>query len=391
MSKIKILYVITKLELGGAQKQLLELIFNLDKDRYSIFLFTAREGILIKDAESISHLKIKKSFFLERPINPLRDIFALIELYLFIRKIKPQIVHTHSSKAGILARWAARFAKVKIIIHTVHGWSFNDYQFWLLRLIFIQLERITAYFTTKLIVVSYYDKEKGLKNKIGRENKYVIIRYGINYKDFDIEPDLNLKKELKIEQKDLIVGMIACFKPQKGIFDFVKSAYRVVQEFPEVKFLLVGDGILRPKIEKLIKKLKLKEKFILTGWRRDIPQLLSIMDIFVLTSLWEGLPIVVLEAKASKKPVVATDTGGIREIIRDSTNGFLVRCGDIEMIANRILLLLKDKELKKRLSENSKKTWEHRFSLFQMIKDTDSLYKQLIGLIFKLTFVKLSL
>jgi len=376
MSKIKILYVITKLELGGAQKQLLELISNLDKDRYSIFLFTAREGILVKDAESIPHLKIKKSFFLERPINPLRDIFALIELYLFIRKINPQIVHTHSSKAGILARWAARFAKVKIIIHTVHGWSFNDYQFWFFRLIFIQLERITAYFTTKLIVVSYYDKEKGLRNKIGRENKYVIIRYGINYKDFDIEPDLNLKKELKIEQKDLVVGMIACFKPQKGIFDFIKSAYRVAQEFPQVKFLLVGDGTLRPKIEKLIKKLKLKEKFILTGWRRDIPQLLSIMDIFVLTSLWEGLPIVVLEAKASKKPVVATDTGGIREVIKNLEDGFLVSCGKIEEIAQKITLLLK--KISKKIKENNRYFFDNRFSLIQMLKDTDELYDRLL-------------
>jgi glycosyltransferase involved in cell wall biosynthesis len=378
MSKIKILYIITKLELGGAQKQLLELIRNLDKDKYTIFLFTAREGILIKDAESIPCLKIKKSIFLERPINPLRDIFALIEIYLFIRKIKPQIVHTHSSKAGILGRLASRFAKVKIIIHTVHGWSFNDYQFWLLRWFFIGLERLTAQFTTRLIVVSHYDRDKGLRNKIGTEDKYVLIHYGINYEDFDIEPDLNLKKELKIDQRDLVVGMIACFKPQKGIFDFIKSAYRVAQEFPQVKFLLVGDGILRPKIEKLIIRFKIEDKFILTGWRRDIPKILSIMDIFVLTSLWEGLPIVVLEAKASKKPVVATDTGGIREIIKNLNDGFLVNRGKIEEIAQRIILLLKDKRMREKIKETTKFSLDHRFSLSQMLKDTDGLYNQLL-------------
>ncbi len=127
MPKINILYVITKLELGGAQKQLLSLINGLNKEKYNIFLFTARDGLLLNEAQILAKVTLKKSRFLERPINPLKDVLALIELYNFIKINKIQIVHTHSSKAGILGRIAAKFAKIKVIIHTVHGWSFHDF------------------------------------------------------------------------------------------------------------------------------------------------------------------------------------------------------------------------------------------------------------------------
>jgi hypothetical protein len=186
--------VITKLELGGAQKQLLSLITRLDKERFNIFLFTAQDGLLIKEASSITGLTIKKSRYLERPINPLKDLLALIEIYKFIKKNNIDIVHTHSSKAGILGRFVARLAKVKFIIHTVHGWSFNDYQPLFMRSVFIGLERLSARFTHKLIVVSYYDRKKGLKNRIAREDKYRLIRYGIEYTEF-ISGDQKIKEE----------------------------------------------------------------------------------------------------------------------------------------------------------------------------------------------------
>ena len=128
MHKTNLLYIITKLELGGAQKQLLSLIKGLDKQVYNIFLFTAKDGLLIKEALALDGLILNRSRFLERKINPLKDLLALIEIYGFIKKNRIQIVHTHSSKAGILGRLAAGLAKTKIIIHTVHGWSFHDYQ-----------------------------------------------------------------------------------------------------------------------------------------------------------------------------------------------------------------------------------------------------------------------
>ncbi len=377
MQKVNLLYVITKLELGGAQKQLLSLITRLDKERFNIFLFTAQDGLLIKEASSITGLTIKKSRYLERPINPLKDFLALIEIYKFIKKNNIDIVHTHSSKAGILGRFVARLAKVKFIIHTVHGWSFNDYQLLFMRSMFIGLERLIAQFTHKLIVVSCYDQQKGLKNRIGDEDKYKLIRYGIEYTEF-ISGDQKIKEEFGINSTDLIVGMISCFKPQKSPQDFIKLSFLVNRILPNVKFLLVGDGILRNQVKKLINKFQLQNKVILTGWRRDIPRILSAIDVFVLTSLWEGLPISVLEAIAFSKPVVATNTGGIEEIVVEGKNGFLVQPCDIKSLSERLTVLLRNENLRKDMGQNAKGLFDFNFSVENMVKNNQDLYENLI-------------
>lgn len=376
--KIKLLYVITKLELGGAQKQLLALIRGLDKERFITFLYTAKNGLLVEDALRIPCLKLKRSRFLERPIHPLKDFLAIIDLYIFIKMNRIDIVHTHSSKAGILGRLTARLAGVRVIVHTVHGWSFNDYQPLIKRKLFLWLEKIAAGFTDTLIVVSDYDKKRGLNNHIGKSYQYQLIRYGIDYPELDRVKGQNLKKELRMDPNNLLVGMISCFKPQKSPQDFIRLAYLVNQIIPEVKFILVGDGILRRDIEKLIDKFKLQNNVILTGWRRDIPDILSGIDIFVLTSLWEGLPISVLEAMGSKKPVVATTTGGIAEVIIENKTGYLVPPGDAKGMSERLAGLIKDENLRKVMGENAKKSLSINFRLENMVKQNQGLYQNLI-------------
>jgi len=378
MSRINLLYVITKLELGGAQKQLLSLITHLNKERFNLFLFTAQEGLLLPEALSINGITLKKSRCLERAINPLKDFLALIEIYRFIKKNNIEIVHTHSSKAGILGRFAARLAKVKIILYTVHGWSFNDYQPRLLRRLFIWLERICAKFTHKIIVVSHYDKQKGLDNHIGEANKYSLIRYGIDYTEF--QPKVQtLRQELGISSNALVIGMVACFKPQKSPQDFIMLA-SLVRDIPkDLRFILVGDGVLGKKVERLISKFNLKKQVILAGWRRDIPRLLSIIDVFVLTSLWEGLPISVLEAMASSKPVVATHTGGIQEVVIEGKTGFLIPPRNIKEMAKRLVLLLKDENLRRNMGENARQSLNFNFTLTNMVKNTENLYGDLMS------------
>ncbi len=377
MQRINLLYVITKLELGGAQKQLLSLIDHLNKEKFRPFLFTAKDGLLIPEASSINGLTIKKSRWLERPISPLKDLLALIEIYLFIKKNNIGIVHTHSSKAGILGRLAARLTKVKIIVHTVHGWSFNDYQPNGERLFFIWLERLSAQFTDKLIVVSNYDKQKGLDNRIGKENQYSLIRYGIEYAEFGIK-DQNIRRELGINTNDLVVCMVSCFKPQKSPQDFIRLAFLVNKALPDARFLLVGDGILRKKIERLIRKFNLEKQVTLTGWRRDIPRILSAIDVFVLTSLWEGLPTSALESMASSKAIVSTHTGGVAEIIVEGKVGFLVLPGDINKMSERLVVLLKDNNLRMQMGQNARESLNFDFALTNMIDNSQNLYENLI-------------
>jgi len=376
MHRINLLYVITKLELGGAQKQLLSLINKLDKTKFKLFLFTAQDGSLLSEALSITGLTVKKSKWLERPINPIKDLLALIEIWRFIKRNNIAVVHTHSSKAGILGRLAAGLAKVKVILHTVHGWSFNDYQLRWIRLFFVWLERLTAGFTDRIIVVSNYDRQKGLDNCIGTQNQYTLIRYGIDYTEFSLK-DQAIRKELGLNTNDLVVGMIACFKPQKSPQNFVKLAFLTKKVLPEVKFLLVGDGISRKKIERLIRKFNLQKQVILTGWRRDIPRIMSAIDVFVLTSLWEGLPITVLEAMASNKPVVATHTGGIGEVIKEGNSGFLVSPGDTNKMSESLTVLLKDANLRKQIGQSARESLDFNFALTNMIRKNEDLYEDL--------------
>lgn len=380
MRKFNLLYLITKLELGGAQKQLLSLIRYLDRDRYNIFLITSKRGLLVEEALSIDGLRVNRLSSLARPINPLKDILAFVVIYNFIKRNKIDIVHTHSSKAGILGRWAAKLAGVNMIVHTVHGWSFNDYQNLLLRQFYIALERFTAKITDKLIVVSNIDMDRGIRKYIGEQTKYILIRYGINHGEFinNLEDNVKIRREIGLNDNEFLVGMISCFKPQKAPLDYIKLAASVRKFYPQTKFILVGDGILRRKIEKLIDKFNLRGNIILTGWRRDIPRILSAIDVFVLTSLWEGLPIAVLEAMVSSKPVVTTNTGGVSEIVKHGENGFLVPCRDIEAMKEKIFDLLKDAEFRYRIGRRAKQDLNSDFRIEGTVRQIQSLYEYLI-------------
>jgi glycosyltransferase involved in cell wall biosynthesis len=377
MQRIKILLVITKLELGGAQKQLLKLIAGLDKIRFEPYLFTAEEGLLIPDAEAVPGLEIKKSKYLERSLNPLKDILAFLEIRAFIKSNKIDIVHTHSSKAGILGRWAARSAGVKNIIHTVHGWSFNDYQHPAQKNALIALEKTAAKFTSRLIVVCQHDKICGLKNRIGKEAKYSIITYAIRHEEFSLNRK-GAKEELGFSPQHLVVGMVSCLKPQKSPQDFIRLAYLGRDIVPQLRFVLVGDGPLRKDVERLIDKLNLEKQVLLVGWRRDIPRLLAAFDILALTSLWEGLPIVALEAMAASLAVIVTDTGGVAEVVRDGETGFLVLRGDIVGMRQRLALLLKDAALREKLGEAARNSIASSFHLGEMVRKHADLYSALI-------------
>ncbi|MCM8780969.1 MAG: glycosyltransferase, partial [Candidatus Omnitrophica bacterium] len=246
------------------------------------------------------------------------------------------------------------------------------------RRLFVFLEKLAARFTHKLIVVSLYDKEKGLRNHIGKEEQYLLIRYGIDYKEFTSVRPYN-KAEFGIKNQELLVGTISCFKPQKAPLDFIHLAHLVKQSLPNTKFILIGDGILRSKIERLIKRLHLKDEVILTGWRRDISRLLSMIDVFVLTSLWEGLPVSILEAMASSKPVIVTNTGGVAEIIREGRTGLLVSPRDIQGMAKRLITLLQNRDLMQRMGREAKESLGNEFTVESMTNRTIDLYQIIRG------------
>lgn len=380
---IKVVHIITKLELGGAQQNTLYTVSRLNKNKFIPILITGSDGLLIDDAKRLS---IEAHFLpsLVREINPVKDIQALLDIRRLLLSIKsssqsPIIVHTHSSKAGIIGRWAAFFAGVPVVIHTYHGYGFNDYQSILKRGLFIFLERLTAKITTRFIAVSKNNIEKGINAGIFRSNDVELIRSGIDISEFmDVRIDkAKKKKELGVEPDKPLVGMIACFKPQKAPLDFIKAARHVHQKMPDVKFIVAGDGDLRPAMEDLINSLGLMDKIRLLGFRRDIPEIMKCLDVFVLTSLWEGLPRVIVQAFAAGIPVVATAVDGSSEVVKNGVNGFLVKPGDVEGIAEKIVhILQKPNGFKFQISDF--KSILDEFDIDLMVRQQERLYMGLI-------------
>lgn len=377
LKKLRILHIITRLELGGAQKNVLDIVTLLDKNRYEIYLVSSDKGYLVKDARALPGIKTILLSSLARPINLFADIVTLFKLAFLFKKEHIALVHTHSSKAGVLGRWAAKLSGVSLIVHTIHGWSFHDHLNFLTKSFYTFLERITAKFTDRLIAVSRSDIQKGLRSAIGRVDKYALIRYGIERQKFlDCNIDIvQKKKQLGLNVDSPVVGMVACFKPQKAPQEFVRAASLVIKRNPKAQFLLVGDGVLRKRIECLIVDLNLKENFLLTGWRQDIAQILACLDVLVLSSLWEGSPRVLLEAMCSKLPIVAYNVDGVREVIKDGVNGFLVRPKDFTALAERINRLIEDEDLLKKMGMRGfNMVMNNGYQAEQMLKDLDDLY-----------------
>jgi len=377
--KLNVLHTITKLELGGAQENTLYTLQKLNRKKYSLFLVANDEGILLEKAKRMKDVELFFIPELARPISPLKDFIALIKLFHFCRREKIDIIHTHSSKAGIIGRWAARLAKVPIIIHTIHGWGFYPRQNLLKRRLFIFLEKITGRITDRLVAVSGANIETGIENGIGSKEKYALIRSGIKPSRFhNVKVDIaEKKKELGLEEDTKVVAMIAPFKPQKAPLDFVKMANQVIIKKPDTQFLLIGDGGLRPEIERSIKELNLEKKVILAGWRKDIPQLLKVLDILVLTSRWEGLPRVFPEAMASGLPIVANKVDGAPEAIEEGMNGFLTSVGDIRGMAGKIISLLDNPEMAKEMGRKGREKVFPEFDIDLMVEKINDLYQEL--------------
>src|SRR5213594_4466648 len=215
--RAKVFHVITKLDLGGAQKVTLMTLERLPRDRYDLALITSPEGLLVDWANRIPGLRRIWISSIVREIQPLKDLHALLRLWLLFRRERPAVVHTHTAKAGILARWAARLAGVPYIFHTSHGFGFNDFQRPVERHFYVGLERLTARITTKHFMVSYANAETAEKFGIARRGEWILARDAISIEEFmKSKPARRKLRQWGVAEDKVIVGMIACFKEQKA-------------------------------------------------------------------------------------------------------------------------------------------------------------------------------
>lgn len=376
MQRIKVLHIITRLCAGGAREVVLKIIDNLDKERFDVTLICGPEDALIED-NKISNVRIMIIPQLARSINPIKDIIALLKLYYFMRRENFDIVHTHTSKAGILGRIAAKLCKVPIIFHMPHGSIFHPIYYAKFPIfIFSKIEKIATLYTDKIIVGSDNEREDFINNGIGVGDKYVRIPYYfIRDKFNDVRVDKQAKrKELDIPEGALLLANIGRLVPEKGHLFCLNALKQVLGEIHNVMLLIVGEGRLKGDIERKIVELGLQRNVILTGFREDIPEILSIVDISLHTSLWEGTPLTIVEAMSSGRAVIATAVGGIPEMISDGVNGILVRPQDTDELAKWIIRLSKDRELLANLGREAKEYTRIRFNPKHAIEEINNLY-----------------
>ncbi len=375
--RLKVLHVVARLDLGGAQLNTLDIVRGLDRGKFDPMLAAGAEGLLAGEA---GRLEGVRSFFirgLKRDIRPLCDAAILLRLVMLCRRERVAIVHTHGSKAGMLGRWAAWLARVPVIVHTVHGWSFHEGQCFFTRQFFTLLERVTARVSTRLVTVSRDSLLRGLERGIGRPAQYTVIRSAVHTGSVTSAAGTAARKkdELQLASGCPVVGTVSCLKEQKAPLDFVRVAAEVARVFPEARFLVVGDGHLRPRVEEAVSRAGLDGRFVLAGWRRDVHELIHVFDVFVLTSRWEGLPRAVVEAMAAAKPVVAAGVNGIPEVVRHGETGFVERPGDTCAMARRVCCLLADRDTAAAMGSAGRRSLDPDFDVRVMLGQLEALYE----------------
>ncbi len=385
--RIRVLHVITRLIVGGAQENTLYTAIGQHRDpRYDVTLLAGvdggREGDL-HDAAGDAGIRLVLLPTLVRPIRPISDIRAMLWMVGFMRRERFDVVHTHSSKAGILGRIAARFAGVPIVVHTLHSLVFHEYERpWKNRL-YIILKRLVAPLTDTLISVNETTARGARSAGIGRPEQHVTILSGMEIQPFADIARLDVreaKRRAGLDPEAPVVGKIARLVPLKGHREFLAAARRIAAVEPTTQFLLVGDGALRGELERLVSEAGLAKQTRFAGLVSigEVPALIQAMDVVVHTSLREGLARVLPQAGAVGKPVVTFALDGAPEVVRDGISGYLVPPLDTDQLADRVVELLRDPERRRAFGAAGRAFAIENFGVERMVRRIDAVYGRLL-------------
>ena len=376
--KIKLLHVITHLPIGGAQDNTLYTVELLNKDKYDISLSCNLNGELVSRAKKVKHLKLYDVPNLRREVSIINDIRAFLYLYKLIKKENFTIIHTHSSKAGFLGRIAAMLNKTPIVIHTIHGFAFHDYMNSFKKNIFIYLEKLSARWTHGLVTVSNLNKKKVVDLGIAPIEKLKNIYSGIDLTLFINEKNDQFRKELNLDSNHLLLGSVGRLSHQKDPITMIEAFCIVIKRFPSAHLTLVGDGELRDEILIKINQLQLNGRVHLTGNKNNPWKIYHSLDLFIMSSIYEGLGRSITEALSCGVPVVCTSVEGVPEIVRDNKTGILVPPKDPGALATGIIKSLNDMDNARKMAEEGRKFVNENFDVKKMVDDIDTLYDTLL-------------
>lgn len=379
---IRVMRIITRLNVGGPSYQAIYLGQRLKPPEWETRLLVGTVGPSEGSMEPLAEergVPFTRVAGLGREISLRSDLATVGRVYREIRRFRPQIVHTHLAKAGTVGRLAARLARVPAVVHTYHGHVFHGYFSPAKSRLVIRIEQFLARMTDRIIVLGEAQEREILGFGVGRPEQMVRIPLGL-----ELEPFLGaeaqrgtLRRELEIPAGAPLVGIVARLVPVKAHALFLQAAARVVRERPETRFLIVGDGELRPELEAQARELGLAHVQFL-GFRRDLPAIYADLDVNVLCSVNEGLPVTLIEALAAARPVVATEVGAVRDLVLEGQTGWVVPPRDAEALGRAILRQLADPAAAARMGEAGRAHVASRFSIDRLVNDLHGLYRSLL-------------
>lgn len=366
--KMRILHAIRQGKIGGGETHVLDLVQELNKNDFESVVLAFTDGPLI---DELNKLGIKTHVILtEKPF----DLGVWKKVKQLMTEEEIDLLHAHGTRAQSNIFWGARKLGIPVI-YTVHGWSFHPNQNALVKKLRILSERFLVSKADMTICVSANNLTEGRSNFA--MNRAVVIKNGINFSKFNPDrPFGNLRSEFHIDEETLVVGYIARITAQKDPFTFIEAIAKVPDEL-NVRFLIVGDGDLKIQAVALAEQLKVSHKVIFGGFRQDIPDLLSMFDIYCLPSLWEGLPIGLLEAMAMRKATISSAVNGTKEVIDNGVNGLLIEPKDVAGLSQGLIKLIEEKSLRENLAKQAEISVKKDYSISKMTLQIEDLYKKI--------------
>ena len=381
---MKIVHVITRLIVGGAQENTILTCRGLVERGHEVILMagpeTGPEGSLWKKAEQ-SGADLIKVGKLRRAVRPLSDWAAVRQIRGILQDLRPDIVHTHSSKAGILAREAARRARVPLIVHTIHGMSFNRTQSTIVRGLYRHLECRAGKVTDAFISVADAMTDQAVDAGLAPRDRFTTIYSGMQTSLFAPDPQRRCRVRARwgVQDDEVIVGTIARLFDHKGYEEILQALPAVVERVPRIRFVWVGDGANRQRYERQLQQLGLSDRVYLTGLiaPEDVAAQIDGFDIVLHASRWEGLPRAIVQGLLAGKPAISFDNDGAPEVVIPDETGRLVPMGDIRKLTEAIVELAEDKEKRESYGERGRLLCRERFDWHNMVAAIESLYLRL--------------